>query len=191
MCSLWIQNIVVWQANDAKAVKCILCAKMLIAPWLTWLSWIRTMHGNLKNVPKFSRSHILPSRLWHCWSITVVNFFNHYNYTTQQCIKLFLTDLTTNSFWIIINFIKNINIWFIKRTFCYFPFTNIHIGDHILCRFSASGVIMTSQRRCYTRDLKTLHRFSAMRGSPPSALKLRLQILTSWCIKYYSCHNQI
>ena len=33
-----------------------------------------------------------------------------------------------------------------------FPFK--HICVHILCRFSDTGIIMTSQRRCYARDLQ-------------------------------------
>ena len=33
-----------------------------------------------------------------------------------------------------------------------FPFK--HICFHILCRFSDTGIIMTSQKRCYARDLQ-------------------------------------
>ena len=52
-----------------------------------------------------------------------------------------------------IDFIKNYRHIIYKTDYWnYFPFTNICV--HILCRFSDTGIIMTSQRRCYARDLQ-------------------------------------
>ena len=64
------------------------------------------MHGNLKNVPKFSLSHISQSLWWNCGSITVMNFLRYHNYGTQLFRKLFLNK------WVII--LIGINIEFIK-----------------------------------------------------------------------------
>ena len=59
--------------------------------------FIRTMHGNLKKVPKFSPSHISQSQWWNC-GITVMNFLSYRNYRTQLFRKLFLTKLSQNSY---------------------------------------------------------------------------------------------
>ena len=48
------------------------------------------MHGNLKNVPKFSHSHISQPQ-W--WCIPVMSFFIHLNHRTQLLKKLFLTKI--------------------------------------------------------------------------------------------------
>ena len=53
----------------------------------------------------------------------------------------------------VIDFIKNYRHIIYKPDYQnYVPFKNICV--HNLCRFSDTGIIMTSQRRCYARDLQ-------------------------------------
>ena len=55
--------------------------------------------------------------------------------------------------WIIIDLIKNYRHIIKKTEYSnYFPCKYICV--HILSRFSDTGIIMTSQRRCYARDLQ-------------------------------------
>ena len=55
--------------------------------------------------------------------------------------------------WIYTDFIKIYrHTIYIKDYSSDFPFKQICV--HILCRFSDTGIIMTSQKRCYARDLQ-------------------------------------
>ena len=122
-------------------------------------------------VPNFSLSHISQSQWWNSESITVMKFLSYHNYTTQLSRKLFVTKLRQNSYfnhhWF---HQKYLHIIYKTDYSHYFPLT--HICVHILCRFSDTGIIMTSQRRCYAR-------FSTMHDSPPPASELCLQISAS------------
>ena len=120
-------------------------------------AWIRTMHGNLKKVPKFNHSFIWQSQWWYCGSITVMNFLRHRNYMTQLFRKLFRTTLRQNSY-LNYRFIKNYQHIIYKTYYSnYFPFK--HICVHILCRFCDTGIIMTSLRCFYARDLQNRAEF--------------------------------
>ena len=65
----------------------------------------------------------------------------------------FLQNWARILIWININFIK-----IYRRTIYKTDYSNefqfINICVHILCRFSDTGIIMTSQRRCYARDIQ-------------------------------------
>ena len=64
----------------------------------------------------------------------------------------FLKNWASILIWINIDFIKIYRHTIYKTDHSNnFPFK--HICVHILCRFSDTGIIMTSQRRCYARDL--------------------------------------
>ena len=112
-------------------------------------------------------------------------FLSYHNYTTQLFRKLFLTKLSQNSYFNY-HWFHQKYLHVISKTDCshYFPFTYICV--HILCRFSDTGIIMTSQRRCYARDLQN-HAYnfiiSTMHDSPPPASELCLQISASSWIK--------
>ena len=65
----------------------------------------------------------------------------------------FLQNWARILFWINIDFIKIYRHTIHKTDYSNdFPFK--HICVDILCRFSDTGLIMTSQRRCYARDLQ-------------------------------------
>ena len=71
--------------------------------------------------------------------------------STIYCCMLFLIQLTRLCIWNIINFIENYRHIIYKTKLCnYLPFT--HSCVHSLCRFSVTGIITTSQRRCHARD---------------------------------------
>ena len=50
------------------------------------------MLGNLTNIPQFDHSHTSQSQWWLCGVIIDTGFLNYFNYTTQLCCKLFLTQ---------------------------------------------------------------------------------------------------
>ena len=94
--------------------------------------------------------------------------------------------------WIVIDFIKNYwHIIFKTDYQNYVPFKNICV--HNLCRFSDTGIIMTSQRRCYARDLEKpcidflqcMIRLFPLRNF---ACKFRLRNVSK---PNNSCHNRI
>ena len=65
----------------------------------------------------------------------------------------FLQNWATILIWINIDFIKIYRHTIYKTEYSNdFPYK--HICIHILCRFSDTGIIMMSQRRCYARDLQ-------------------------------------
>ena len=65
----------------------------------------------------------------------------------------FLQNWAIILIWINTDFIKIYRHTIYKKDYSSdFPFKQICV--HILCRFSDTGIIMTSQRRCYARDLQ-------------------------------------
>ena len=110
------------------------------------------------------------------WTFKVITTIRR-NYSERY----FLQNWARILIWIIIDLIKNYRHIIKKPDYSnYFP--SKYICVHILCRFIDTGIIMTSQMRCYARDLqnhKTMHRFSTMHDSPPPASELRLQISAS------------
>ena len=65
----------------------------------------------------------------------------------------FLQNWAIILIWINTDFIKIYrHTIYIKDYSSDFPLKQICV--HILCRFSDTGIIMTSQRRCYARDLQ-------------------------------------
>ena len=109
------------------------------------------MHGNLKNVPKCSHSNILQSQWRNCGVNIDTDFLKNFNYSTQLFCKLFLTQLTRISIWIIISFIEYYRHMISKTSLSnYLPFIDTCV--YSLCRISDTGIIMTSQRRCHARD---------------------------------------
>ena len=150
------------------------------------------MHGNLKKVPKFSHSHISQSQWWNCGSITVMNFLSYQNCTTQLFRKLCLTNWARILIWIVIDFIKNYRHILFKTDYQnYVPYKDICV--HNLCRFSDTGIIMTSHRRCYARDLKKtcidfLQCMILLLPLRNFACKFRLRNVSK---PNNSCHNRI
>ena len=151
------------------------------------------MHGNFKNVPKFSHSHISQSQWRNPEIIFDTGFLGYLNYTMQLFCKLFPMQLTRIHIWNPTNLIWN--YWHIickTKLSKYLPFT--HICIYSLCQFNDTGIIMTSQRRCHARDSQTMQSFSAMRDSSPPgdlrrfACRFRLRNVSKLI---NSCHNQI
>ena len=57
------------------------------------------MHGNLKNIPKFSHSHISQSQ-WRNHEIIIdIGFVGYLNYTAQLFCKLFPMQLIKIRIW--------------------------------------------------------------------------------------------
>ena len=80
------------------------------------------------------------SQSW--FSLVIITIGRNYSesYFLQNQVRIHI--------WIINDFIKNYRHIIYKRGYWhYFPFT--HICIHILCRFSDTGIILTSQRHCY------------------------------------------
>ena len=76
---------------------------------------------------------------------------NYFNSTTKLFFKLFLTQLTRTCIWIIINFIENYRHIICNTNLSkYLPF--MHICVYSLRRISDTGITMTSQRHCHTRN---------------------------------------
>ena len=93
------------------------------------------MHGDLKNIPKCSHSNILQSQWRNCGVIIDTDFLNYFNYSTQLFCKLFLTQLTRISIWIIISFIEYYRHIISKTSLSnYLPFKDICVYG--LCRIS-------------------------------------------------------
>ena len=128
---------------------------VIFITWLAWLSlwrflhcmenhaYISTMHGHLKNIPKFSHSRISQSQLRNCELIIDTGFRNYPNFTTQLLCKLFLTQLARIRIWNIIYFTETYwNIICQTNLGNVLPFT--HICVYSLRRFSDIGMIMTS-----------------------------------------------
>ena len=82
-----------------------------------------------------------------------MNFLKYHNYATQLFRKLFLTKWAIILIWINTDFIKIYRHTIYKKDYSSDePFK--HICVHILRRFSDTGIIMMSQRRCYACDLQ-------------------------------------
>ena len=106
-----------------------------------------------KKVPNFSLSHISQSQWWNCESITVMKLLSYHNDTTQLSRKSFVTKLRQNSYFNYHWFHQKISTHNLQnRLYTLFPI-NTYLGSY-LCKFSDTRIIMTSQRRCYARDLQ-------------------------------------
>ena len=114
----------------------------VIIPAITWLVWLSlwwflqcmkkscidcTMHGNFKNIPKFSHSHISESQCWNLEIIIDKGFLGYLNYMKQ--LLLFLTQLNRIRIWntvvVVVSFISNRiqqrNNTRKKKTLCTYP----------------------------------------------------------------------
>ena len=82
-----------------------------------------------------------------------MNFLNIKTMRRNYSENSFLQNWAIILIWINTDFIKIYRHIIYKKDYSSdFPFK--HICAHILCRFSDTGIIMTSQRRCYARDLQ-------------------------------------
>ena len=150
------------------------------------------MHGNFKNVPKFSHSYITQSQWRNPEIIFDTGFLGYLNYTTQLFCILFLTQLTRIHIWNPTNLIWN--YWHIickTKLSKYLPVT--HICIYSLCQLMMTlsslwrhkGIAMhvthkpcIAFQQCMIRH-RPLRRF---------ACRFRLRIVSKLI---HSCHNQI
>ena len=97
-----------------------------------------------KSVIHTSCNHKMKLRRRHSQEVIIII---RRNYSESYFLQIWARI----TIWIIIDFIKNYRHKIYKTDYSnYFQFT--HICVHILCRFSDTEIIMTSQRRCYARD---------------------------------------
>ena len=112
-------------------------------------------HNARKFEKKFQNSVIHTSRNHNdeIAEISVMNSLRYHNYATHYSQSSFIQNRARILIWINIDFIKIYRHTIYKTDYSNaFPFK--HICVHILCRFSDTGIIMTSQRRCYARGLQ-------------------------------------
>ena len=76
---------------------CLVCLRLWwFLQCMKYHAWICIMHGNLKDIPKFSHSHISRSQWRNCEIIIDTGLLKYLNCTTQSFCKLFLAQLTRN-----------------------------------------------------------------------------------------------